>query len=306
MNPMQSRRDFLKSAGKLAVAASVASVLPMSAVAQETEAVAHPYPYKELDPASAEKIAYEGYFENGCCFGVAKGLLAELSSKVGYPYTVFSPAIFANGKEGYTCGTLCGALGGAVSVIGMCCAPEDARKVTADLIKWYTSTALPIYQPEAECPTQTVSPSANCVDSITTFMTAANVERADPIRKRRCGGISGDVARKTVELLNIHFGYAAAPVEVPAEATLASNEYIGEAQGFGGPVKVKVTMNGDQIAKIDVLSHSETAGISNAAFDSVPAAIIAAQSTEVDIASGATYTSKALIEAVNNALAQVK
>jgi len=306
MNPMQSRRDFLKNAGKLAVAASVASVLPMSAVAQETEAVAHPYPYKELDPASAEKIAYEGYFENGCCFGVAKGLLTELSSKVGYPYTVFSPAIFANGKEGYTCGTLCGALGGAVSVIGMCCAPEDARKVTADLIKWYTSTALPIYQPEAECPTQTVSPSANCVDSITTFMTAANVERADPIRMRRCGGISGDVARKTVDLLNIHFGYAAAPVEVPAEATLASNEYIGEAQGFGGPVKVKVTMNGDQIAKIDVLSHSETAGISNAAFDSVPAAIIAAQSTEVDIASGATYTSKALIEAVNNALEQVK
>lgn len=302
---IQSRRDFLRSAGKLAVAASVASVLPMSAVAEE-KAAAHPYPYTELDPGAAEKIAYEGYFENGCCYGVAKGLLAELSAKVGYPYTVFSPAIFANGKEGYTCGTLCGALGGAVGVIGMCCAPDDARKVTAELIKWYTTTALPIYQPEAECPTQTVSPSANCVDSVATFMTAANVERADPIRKRRCGGVSGDVARKTVELLNIHFGYAEAPVEAAAEASLAANEYIGEAQGFGGPVKVKVTMNGDQIAKIDVLSHSETAGISNAAFDAVPNAIIAAQSTEVDVATGATFTSKALIEAVNNALAQVK
>ncbi len=305
MSITQSRRDFLKSAGKLAFGACVASVVPMSAVAEET-AVAHPYPYVELDPAAAEKVAYEGYFENGCCYGVAKGLLAELSAKVGYPYTVFSPAIFANGKEGYTCGTLCGALGGAVGVIGMCCAPDDARKVTAELIKWYTSTPLPIYQPEADCPTQTVSPSANCVDSITTFMTAANVERADPIRKRRCGGVSGDVARKTVELLNIHFGFAQPQPEVAAEETLAANEYIGEGQGFGGPIKVKVTMDGDKIAKIDVLSHSETAGISTPAFDNVPASIIAAQSTEVDIAAGATYSSKGLIEAVNNALAQVK
>lgn len=305
MSITQSRRDFLKSAGKLAFGACVASVVPMSAMAEENT-VSHPYPYVELDPAAAEKIAYEGYFENGCCFGVAKGLLAELSAKVGFPYTIFDPAIFANGKEGYTCGTLCGALGGAVGVIGMCCAPDDARKVTAELIKWYTSTPLPIYQPEADCPTQTISPSANCIDSVSAFMTAANVERADPIRKRRCGGVSGDVARKTVELLNIHFGFAQAQPEAAAEETLAANEYIGEGQGFGGPIKVKVIMNGDQIAKIDVLSHSETAGISTPAFDNVPASIIAAQSAQVDIASGATYTSKGLIEAVNNALAQVK
>ena len=298
---IQSRREFLKSAGKLAVAASVASVIPMSAIAEEKTA-SHPYPYVELDPAAAEKVAYEGYFENGCCYGAAKGLLTELQAKVGFPYTVFDPAIFANGKEGYTCGTLCGALGGAVGVIGMCCNPDDARKVTAELIKWYTSTALPMYQPESECPVQTVSPSANCVDSVSTFMTAANVERGDAIRKRRCGGVSGDVARKTVELLNIHYGYAEAPVEAAAEATLAANEYIGEVQGFGGPVKVKVTMNGDQISKIDVLSHGETAGISTPAFENVPNAIIAAQSAQVDVAAGATYTSKALMDAVADAL----
>ena len=305
MSITQSRRDFLKSAGKLAFGACVASVVPMSAMAEENT-VSHPYPYVELDPAAAEKIAYEGYFENGCCFGVAKGLLAELSAKVGFPYTIFDPAIFANGKEGYTCGTLCGALGGAVGVIGMCCAPDDARKVTAELIKWYTSTPLPIYQPEADCPTQTISPSANCIDSVSAFMTAANVERADPIRKRRCGGVSGDVARKTVELLNIHFGFAQAQPEAAAEETLAANEYIGEGQGFGGPVKVKVTMDGDKIAKIDVLSHGETPGISTPAFDAIPDAIIAAQSTEVDVVSNATRTSNALIEAVNNALAQIK
>ena len=62
---------------------------------------------------------------------------------------------------------------------------------------------------------QTVAPSVNCIDSITKFMTAANVERGDIIRKRRCGGLSGDVARRTVELLNAHFGFAELPVASP-------------------------------------------------------------------------------------------
>ena len=33
---IQTRRDFLKNAGKLAVAASVATALPLSAVAEKT------------------------------------------------------------------------------------------------------------------------------------------------------------------------------------------------------------------------------------------------------------------------------
>jgi len=311
MKEILSRREFLKNSGKIiSGAALMAAASPvLSAVAEAPQAPAHPYPYVELDAAAAEKVAYEGYFEDGCCYGVAKGLLAELSAKVGFPYTMIPAAMFANGKEGYTCGTLCGALGGAVGVIGLCCAPADARKVTAELIKWYTTTALPIYQPAAECPVQTVSPSANCLDSITTFMKAANVERADPIRKRRCGGLSGDVARKTVELLNIHYGYAEAPVaEEAAAPQLAANEYIGVGQGFGGEIKVKVTMDGSTIAKVEVLSHNETPGLSDASFAKIPEAIKAANSVDIDAASMATtsLTNKGIIEAVKNALAQVK
>ena len=85
--------------------------------------------------------------------------------------------MFANGKEGYTCGSLCGALGGAVAMIGLVCASADSRQLTKDLFAWYCSTNLPIYQPEAAAPVQTVAPSVNCIDSITKFMTAANVER---------------------------------------------------------------------------------------------------------------------------------
>lgn len=88
---------------------------------------------------------------------------------------------------------------------------------------------------------------------------------------------------------------------------LAEHEYAGVGTGgMGGEIVVKVTMDGDKIAAIEVLHHEETDGIGTPAIESLPQAIIDAQSTEVDIVSGATLTSKALIAAVEDALAQVK
>ena len=52
-----------------------------------------------------------------------------------------------------------------------------------------------------------------------------------------------------------------------------------------------------------MVSHTETAGISDGAIEKIPAAIVEKQSTDVDTVSGATVTSKAIIEAVNAALA---
>lgn len=321
MSMKESRREFLKKSsmviGGAAVLGGTALFTGCAKEEKKVDAVeeqkpleipAHPYEYKELDLDRVEKLAYEGYFEKGCCYGVAKALLTELKDKVGFPMDAIPMEMFTNGKEGYGCGSLCGALGGAAGVIGIVCSPDDSKKVLGDLTKWYTSTALPIYQPEEAAPVQTVSTSVNCADSVSIFMKAANVERADMIRKRRCGGLSGDVARKTAELLNVLYGFAeAAPVvdETPAEDTLAPNEYIGEAEGFGGPIKVKVTMDGDKISKIDVLSHNETAGVSNPAFDTIPNAIISAQSTDVDVAAGASLSSKGIMDAVNDALSKV-
>ncbi|HIQ62082.1 MAG TPA: twin-arginine translocase subunit TatB [Candidatus Avichristensenella intestinipullorum] len=92
--------------------------------------------------------------------------------------------------------------------------------------------------------------------------------------------------------------------EVKRESGLGEVEQ--ELKQVTREVKVKVTMDGDKIAKIEVLSHSETAGISDPAFTQIPEAIIAANSTEVDVVTGATRTSDALIAAVNDALSQVK
>ena len=329
MSKLESRRTFLKKTGlslsglaflslagcsqtasSSSVAASVASSQPAADAAAadaEIEIPAHPYPACEFDLDRVEQLAYESFYENGCCYAVANALLTELQEKVGFPYTAIPAEMFVNGKTGYGASSLCGSLGGAAAIIGLMCAPDDASAITKELFNWYTSTNLPIYQPEITAETPTIAKTVNCADSVTAFMAAAGItEMSDPRRLARCGGVSGDVAKKTAELLNVHFGYMeAAPAEPAPEETLADNEYIGEGKGFGGTIRVKVTMDGDQISKIEVLSHGETAGVSDPAFETIPDAIIAAQSTEVDAAAGATFSSKGIMEAVNDALSKI-
>ncbi|NMB39010.1 MAG: FMN-binding protein [Firmicutes bacterium] len=75
--------------------------------------------------------------------------------------------------------------------------------------------------------------------------------------------------------------------------------YIGTAQGFGGEVELAATFADGNIVEIEVLSHSETPFVANQAFKKIISAIIEAQSTDVDVVSGATYTSNAVINAVN-------
>jgi len=91
--------------------------------------------------------------------------------------------------------------------------------------------------------------------------------------------------------------------EEPAAATDEAKTLTGTAEGFGGEVSVTVTLNGDDITAVEVVGDSETQGIGTNAIDQLPALIEAADSTEVDVVAGATVTSNAIIEAVNNALA---
>ena len=82
----------------------------------------------------------------------------------------------------------------------------------------------------------------------------------------------------------------------------AAGVLTGTADGFMGPITVSVTMDGDTITAVEVVSNSETPEIAGGALEQIPAAIVAANSPDVDIVSGATYTSNGIINAVKNAL----
>ncbi len=82
--------------------------------------------------------------------------------------------------------------------------------------------------------------------------------------------------------------------------------YTGSAQGFGGQIKVQVTIKNGKISKIKVLSASGETESYFAKAKTVLDRIVAQQSTNVDVVSGATYSSNGLIKAVRNALSKAK
>lgn len=93
---------------------------------------------------------------------------------------------------------------------------------------------------------------------------------------------------------------------ITASCALAyeAGEVTASAQGNNGPVEVKVTFEADRIAAVEVVSHSETAGICDAAIERIPAAIVEGQTLAVDTVSGATFTSNAILTAVEAAVVQ--
>lgn len=76
----------------------------------------------------------------------------------------------------------------------------------------------------------------------------------------------------------------------------------GTAQGYGGEVTVTVKVNGDDIVSVEAVGADETEGVGSRAIDELPDKIAEADSTDVDGVSGATKTSDAIKQAVNNAL----
>jgi len=77
--------------------------------------------------------------------------------------------------------------------------------------------------------------------------------------------------------------------------------FEGVGKGFGGEIKVAATIEGGKLTAVEVLSHGETAGISDPAFAKIPAAMIENQTVAVDTVAGCTFTSKGLVEAVTAA-----
>jgi hypothetical protein len=79
---------------------------------------------------------------------------------------------------------------------------DTSKKVVRDLFNWYKDAELPIYQPEGLDLVHTVAGSTLCEDSVETFKKAQGVDHGAHERKARCAGVTGDVLRKTIELLN--------------------------------------------------------------------------------------------------------
>ena len=133
---------------------------------------------------------------------MADGIIGLLAEEHGYPYNQIPVEAFTNAGSGYQLGTLCGAIGVAASCIGLLTDVDTSKTLVRQLFNWYEKEEFPLYQPEGLNLVTTVADSLICTDSVEIFMEAQGVAHADHERKARCAGVTGDVARKTVELLN--------------------------------------------------------------------------------------------------------
>ena len=89
----------------------------------------------------------------------------------------------------------------------------------------------------------------------------------------------------------------------PHGAKYRDGVYRASAQGWQGVVPVTVTVSHGKIESIAVGQNSEAAAMADKAQDTVVPQIIESQSAEgVDLATGATHTSQAIVEAVAAAL----
>lgn len=84
----------------------------------------------------------------------------------------------------------------------------------------------------------------------------------------------------------------------------AEGAFIGVGRSKGGPIVVEVALDGDTISNISVLQINDTVGLVDDCISQIPAAIIEAQSTEVDVMAGCTFTCQGIMNAVADALAQ--
>lgn len=84
--------------------------------------------------------------------------------------------------------------------------------------------------------------------------------------------------------------------------TYTPGTYTASAKGYHGDIKVAVKVSKSKITGIRVVEHGETPGISDLAISGIPKAIVASQSLAVDAVSGASFSSKGVIDAVTAAL----
>ncbi|MCR5008955.1 MAG: flavocytochrome c [Oribacterium sp.] len=104
---------------------------------------------------------------------------------------------------------------------------------------------------------------------------------------------------------------ATAATEAATEAAKAEagadGTYEGTAVGMGGesnPVKVAITLKDGKIADVKIEGAGETDGIGTKAIEAFPEEMIERNTVQVDAISGATITSKAIVEAATAALAE--
>ena len=218
-----TRKQFLVNTSKAAVGvtavASISSLVTTASTKAGTK-TDWPWPYVQLDADQARINAHNLYYSGkACCAGVFGGVLQLLQEKVGDPYTSMPMEIMLfGGGGGAGWGSLCGTLNGGAAMISLVCDSATYGALVKELWGWYSTEKLPsdaandfatqgkyLQHKFDDALPQSVAGGVLCHQSVTDWCVVADKTVGSTERKERCARIAGDIAAKTVELLNAQF-----------------------------------------------------------------------------------------------------
>ncbi len=109
--------------------------------------------------------------------------------------------------------------------------------------------------------------------------------------------------KTTVVLLVLILVLTACAVQEPL---YVAGSYEGVAEGYHSQLVVHVTTDEYKITDIEIVKEDETPIISEIVYEEIPKAVIKANSVDVDVVAGATYTSQTLLGAIDNGLEKAR
>lgn len=208
-----SRRDFLKAGAGVIAGVEVAGGLSLLSPKKAQAAVTYPLGYIRLDVEATRQLGYNGFkgiaidgvVHGRCGFATFNAIVSQLAAADPYgPYANIPTQMMEFAQGGVAdFGSLCGTLNGACAALGLICSYADAKGFVTDLLTWYTQTALPtnIIAPTGPL-ASSVAKTTLCHNSVTNWCLASGYASGSPERGERCARLAGDVAAKTVEMLN--------------------------------------------------------------------------------------------------------
>lgn len=78
--------------------------------------------------------------------------------------------------------------------------------------------------------------------------------------------------------------------------------FEGTGEGHIGSIKVSIVTDKYKIKQIKIIEEEETPVIAEIVYRKIPKSVIKENSAEVDVVTGATYTSKGLLNAIKQAV----
>lgn len=93
-------------------------------------------------------------------------------------------------------------------------------------------------------------------------------------------------------------------VENASSISYNPGTYTSVQEGLNGDIKIEVTFSDDEILSVDIVENHETDNIAGPAFEKIPDEIVENQSLNVDVVTGATFASEALLAGVEDCVTQ--